>query len=133
VATLAERLDDVAAMAQSMLQRLDSRTTLTESACARLREHTWPGNLRELWSLCESLAQAGSPVGAADLETHLCRRSDPPQTTRLEEVIERHVLDVLESCSGNKLRAAELLGISRSTLYRMLEASSVPLSGPPAA
>jgi transcriptional regulator of acetoin/glycerol metabolism len=129
VTPLAERLEDVAAIAQSMLQRLASRASLSESACARMREHAWPGNLRELWSLCEALAQdvalgRAAEFQAADLEPHLCRRSDPPQSTRLEEVIERHVLDVLESCSGNKLRAAELLGISRSTLYRMLEASS---------
>jgi DNA-binding NtrC family response regulator len=126
VAPLAERPDDIAAIAQSMLDRLASRATLTESACARLREHSWPGNLRELWNLCESLAAGDAPLDAVDLEPHLSRRHDPPHSTRLEEVIERHVLDVLESCSGNKLRAAELLGISRSTLYRMLEASSQP-------
>jgi DNA-binding NtrC family response regulator len=102
-------------------QRLDKRVL------ARLEEYCWPGNVRELKRVIE-LAQMRAEGGAIEL-VHLPALGGPAEAMqrgevlveRLEEVIQSHVLEVLVRCSGNKVRAAERLGISRSTLYRTLE------------
>jgi DNA-binding NtrC family response regulator len=126
VVPLRERLDDLDLITRNMLRRVAGDATIADSALGRLRQHAWPGNLRELWTLCERLAPLRDILDASDIEPDLPLHSPAPASAppRLEDVMLRHVLDVLQSCSGNKLRAAELLGISRSTLYRMLDASS---------
>jgi DNA-binding NtrC family response regulator len=104
-------------------------------ALSRLQCHDWPGNVRELERVVELARQhAGDAVDGVIEAMHLPQLGEFTRTVphtriearvdRLDDVIQNHVLDVLLRCSGNKVRAAERLGISRSTLYRMLDASS---------
>ena len=126
VPPLRNRLEDLTLIILSMLKRLSVPETpaeITPGALVELAQHQWPGNLEELFATCEALSRTRTLIAQPQLplfEGHI--PASPP--ARLEEAMHRHVLDVLQSCSGNKLRAAEALGISRSTLYRMLDTQS---------
>ena len=61
--------------------------------------------------------EAAMPLVHGPFSTH-----EMPQSMRLQDVVDQHLLFVLNHCGGNKVRAAEMLHISRSTLYRMLDA-----------
>ena len=133
---LRERPEDLPSLASELLAQLNAtHVHLTPEALQVLERHSWPGDLDELvrsitlWSQEEnpsslSLSRtlrfpaATSKPGAAWSETQYAV-SGP---TLLQEVIDIHLLKILQRCNGNKLRAAEMLGISRSTLYRMLDA-----------
>jgi DNA-binding NtrC family response regulator len=105
---------------------------VSDQAMEQMQRYSWPGNVRELKGVVRSSL---SRVEGDVLESHhlpaLAEESTPApvtdgtaECTRLQDVIEQHVLRVLKGCGGNKVRAAEMLGISRSTLYRMLDASA---------
>lgn len=106
---------------------------IAKDAMERLMAHRWPGNVRELENILRNgvLLSDGAELLADELpefaaaDTSATSGDGAAGVTRLEDVVERHVLHVLKSCEGNKLRAAEMLGISRSTLYRMLESCSL--------
>jgi DNA-binding NtrC family response regulator len=128
------RKEDIAPLSQALLDRICTRyqhrpVTLGASALGRLLQHGWPGNVRELASVLETaLLEAVNDVirpGDLALPTGLEAGPDIQPAMRgsgltLDEVIHRHVQYVLDINHGNKLRAARQLGISRSTLYRIL-------------
>lgn len=106
---------------------------LGPGSLARLLSHSWPGNVRELKAVITNAAMEcegqwirpidippllGAARPAAQEEKAQPRPEDDPN---LDRMILRHITQVLARTSGNKLRAAQLLGISRSTLYRLLE------------
>ena len=108
-------------------------------ALARLLQHTWPGNIRELASALESAllnAENGVILAAnlplrTDIKVHAEMQSGTrPEELSLDAVIRRHVEYVLHLNHGNKLRAARQLAISRSTLYRILANQSIDPHSP---
>ena len=139
---LIERREDIPLLAQLFIQRF-SRTYgkpvrgLGPGTITPLLRHAWPGNVRELE---ETITAAGlatesqwirpadlPPMTAGNLHSRPSEPGGiPDEKTEddldLDSAIRGHVNRVLHRTRGNKLRAAQLLGISRSTLYRILAA-----------
>jgi DNA-binding NtrC family response regulator len=136
---LRQRREDIAPLAQELLRRICLRyqqrpVALEPGAMALLMRHSWPGNVRELGSVLEAalLEAANGAIRAEDLlipvetEPRVVRPSAlATEELGLDSMIRRHVEYVLDLNHGNKLRAARQLGISRSTLYRILSNEGV--------
>ena len=134
VPSLAERSGDIPLLAQHFLKKFNqayerSLEGFTRRAMAALVRHPWPGNVRELENAVSSACLTAS-AGLIDVEDlpeslrHASARLDgkaPWQPLPLEEVRREHIERVLEFCQGNRLRAAQMLGIGRTSLYRFLK------------
>lgn len=128
---LAERKEDLLLLQRYFLERFAGEynkdiSGITRRAQAVLARYNWPGNVRELENVIGSACMVAESkiIDIRDLpEDVLTSGADEPQDglVSLKTVEHRHVLRVLESLGGNKNRAAEVLGISRATLYAVLE------------
>lgn len=133
---LRERRDDVPVLARHFLEEeavareRDRPLEITENAMKLLIDYDWPGNVRELQNALERAAVvvSGGKIGPDDLPDRV-RERPAPKLVRNDEssgnptmdVIEQaYILWVLQAEGGNKTRAAEVLGIDPSTLYRKL-------------
>jgi len=144
---LRERREDIPLLTDHFLKHFtetgDQETRrFSHEAMRLLLGAEWPGNVRELENAVEhALAISVEPtLRIADLPSHLnglVRRMgarEPAGAARtLEEVERRHILRILEEAGGNHVRAAEILGIDRRTLYRKLDKYKVPTEGDPLA
>jgi DNA-binding NtrC family response regulator len=147
---LRERREDIPLLAQLFVQRFTQAygkpvRGLGPGTIAPLLRHAWPGNVRELEEVIiaasvETESQWIRPIDLSGLAVESRLRTVPPgnnarsqtvgEELNLDHAIRLHVNRVLQRVRGNKLRAAQLLGISRSTLYRILGNAA---QGPPAA
>ena len=144
---LRERREDLPGLVQLLIEAISRERRrplqgLGPGALAALLHHRWPGNVRELESVIRAacFTAEGQWLRPLDLlilpleSSSAAGSGGPPlpPDLSLSGVMRRHVQSVLKMSSGNKARAATRLGISRSTLYRMLESeteNSLPLPG----
>ena len=129
---LRERKSDIPILVNSFLEKYGEANgkthTVSEDAMSRLMAYDWPGNVRELENAIErAIALGSSPIlHVGDLPTSLQygRGERLPQNDELlplEELERRAILHALREASGDKLVAARLLGIGKTTLYRKLK------------
>src|SRR5450759_4573818 len=135
VPSLSERLDDIPLLIQYFLKKYNEAYSkqiqgLTRRAQAVLLQHSWPGNVRELENVisCACLTSVNEFIDVDDLPENLQkpvaptgRAGDTWRPLPLNEVRRQHIRRVLEVCEGNRVRAAQLLGIGRTSLYRFLK------------
>lgn len=128
---LRDRADDVVPLVQHFLETSagGAPRRLTPEALRHLRSYPWPGNVRELENCVRAsvaLAMDGA-IEASHLPARIRMgrpsRAFPPGSGEfaLAHVERAHIDSVLRALDGNKAKAAETLGIDRSTLYRKLK------------
>ncbi|GGB40124.1 sigma-54-dependent Fis family transcriptional regulator [Oceanisphaera marina] len=150
VPPLRARGDDIQRLIGFFLTRFNARQQrnvkgFSDEALAVLQRYAFPGNVRELQNaveraatFCDSplievhhlpqrICQQPLPINAAPLADHAARTSgesivdDAESLPSLETVQRQHIQRVLAATGGNKRRAADILGITRRTLYRWID------------
>jgi two-component system response regulator HydG len=129
---LRERKSDIPILVNSFLEKFSDPTgpvqTISEDAMARLIAYDWPGNVRELENAVERAVAlgSGSILHTGDLPSNLQfaagdRMPASDELLPLDELERRAILRALREAGGDKLAAARLLGIGKTTLYRKLK------------
>ncbi len=129
---LRDRKSDIPILVTAFLEKFSDPQgpvrTISEDALRRLIAYDWPGNVRELENAIERAVALGSgPIlHVGDLPSSLQyptteRTPEKDEILPLEELERRAILRTLRETGGDKLSAARMLGIGKTTLYRKLK------------
>lgn len=137
--SLRKRKEDIAALAGHFLRKYcadnnKAITGISKDALHLLERYDWPGNVRELENVIEraTLLETANEITPGSLPENLRVVNDIESMTldedmqTLEEMGRAHIIKVLEKVNGNKVKASEILGINRTTLWRMMQRLNIP-------
>jgi len=135
VPPLRERQGDAVVLARTFLNRFAAQhrrpvKTFSQHALSIVEQYHWPGNVRELENRVKRavVMAEGREIGAEDLELDGAKVEEKPFNLReVRELAEQKAVKRALYFSENNLsRAAELLGITRPTLYNLMKKHSIP-------
>jgi transcriptional regulator of acetoin/glycerol metabolism len=123
------RRHELPALIRGMVGRIEPEAAVrcTPRALEVLAAHPWPGNLHELRRVVASLLERRSAgdITPDDIPAPYRASTAARRLAPIEQVEHDAIAGALRSCAGNKVHAAERLGMSRSTLYRRIRALGV--------
>ena len=131
VPPLRERAEDIPTFGQILLNRLTSdcgreSMLLSQGALLKLKQHHWPGNIRELRNVLERalMGAKSSIIEAQDLDFATSPGTQNPgvhSNLTLKELERHYIIQILNEEGGHVDRAAKRLDIPRSTLYQKIK------------
>jgi len=135
VPPLVEHPEDVPLLVQHFLERFAAEhgrpaPAMSPEAFKAIMSYEWPGNVRELENAIERAValSTGDTIQPSDLPGTVTGKQDglfkagADEAMTLRRLEDRYILEVLERTGGNQVRAAQILGVDRKTLYRKLKA-----------
>lgn len=141
---LSERPEDIPVLVQHFLKKYGQMYGKTFRGLSRraqivMLQHDWPGNVRELENVVSSAAITATAefIDVTDLPAHLQKPrrrlngaglDESWRPLPMDEVRRLHIQRVLVACNGNRVRAAQILGIGRTSLYRFLKKVTKPVA-----
>ena len=128
IPSLRDRKEDIEAFASLFLEKASNQlnkpvSTISKEALQILQQYNWPGNLRELQNYIKraTLLATDQTITISDLPEEITSATTPSIDLGLRDEAEKKaILDALAMTNGNKSRAAEILGISRKTMYNKI-------------
>lgn len=131
VPPLRQRGDDIGMLIDHFLEHFSkqhgrSQLKLSENARKRMLEYNWPGNVRQLRNIVDSavVLATGDEIKTTDITLHESK-AEIYDTLNIEQWEQRLIHEALRRTKASIPDAAELLGISRATMYRKLESYNI--------
>ncbi|WP_243008924.1 sigma 54-interacting transcriptional regulator [Clostridium sp. AM58-1XD] len=134
---LNRRREDIPLLVEDFMKRNFPQTHILPEVMDHLCRRDWPGNVRQLFNICERLAVlcSGHSIDSSCLSLVFPESEAPEDTPFASELppSSQHsdeypmLLEALSSCRYNKGKTAQMLGISRSTLWRKLKENGIQI------